>query len=343
MKNIHKFTILTFIFISFCYYSCHGTESTNAIMTAYHNGRFGDQLLLYYNAKRLAWLLNMPFLYQPFEYSDRLVLHKHEIQYTQDLKQRFRLKQPASAALKKIEPYILYEVSFYKPIIFPHATAEDQAEFLAHMRKMIAPRKKIKAIQLPKNMITVAVHVRKGGGHDWPLMSRQEYTAEDIKKAHDKPVRKCLCSDVKHPSKFPPDQYYIDQIKRLSELCGNVPMYLFIYTDDQKPEHIKQRYKKLVNKTNIVFDSKKGDNNYQDCVLDDFFNMMKFDCLIRATSSFSYMVEELGCCKIAISPTQVKWVGDILVVEEVKTTINDESIILKTAVLDGVYELGNAR
>lgn len=308
------------LFLSFCHL-IYGSAMT----TTPHGGRFGDQLKLYYHAKYLAWTLDIPFLYKPFHHSDKLMLHEKETRYTSDLAKKFHKIQPAYKALKKLNSRTLYTLRF-KDSRFAKVNPKNDAEFLDHMRMLIAPRGANNEITLPEDKITVAIHVRKGSAHDRPLLSRQEYTQEDILKSGDIIKPSGSYSDVLWPNKFPPDEYYIEQIKRLSELCGNSPMYLFIFTDDPNPEAIKNRYEKRINNPNIEFDSRKS-NHFSSTMLDDFFSMMKFDCLIRPSSNFSAMVEEIGYCKIAIAPKRVKWVGDILVIEEVKTVVKDDSLL----------------
>lgn len=301
--------------------------NSSALTTNVHYGRFGDQLLLYYVTKKLAWLLDLPFLYKSFEYSDQLYLHEIESRYESRNINQFHAMKSVSYALAGIEPNTLYTYSFGENINFPGNNTKNYSEFLAHMRKMISPRVKVNEINLPKNIITVAVHVRKGGGFDAPLFSQQEYTSIQLEQAQGKSNPKGNYSDVTHPYKFPPDQFYIDQINRLSELLGNVPIYLYIFTDDKNPDSIKQRYEKAVNKPNITFDSKSDQNVYNNNVLDEFFSMMKFDCLIRAGSAFSLMVEIIGSNTISIYPKKITWCGDILVVQEVETVIKDSSLI----------------
>jgi hypothetical protein len=290
----------------------------SAIITAPHYARFGDQLLLYYEAKYLAWYLDIPFLYQPFKGSQLLNLHVKERPYNPNA-QQYRTRKPAHYALQKLEPQTLYEVRFGYPVI--PTPQREEAMFLEHMRKMIAPRIKVNEIPLPKDRVTVAVHVRKGSGNDKPLISLQEYTPEDILNAQNKPTPKGNYVDLSYPAKFPPDQYYIDQIKSLSERFEDAPMYVYIFTDDQNPETIVERYKDRVNKPNIVFDSRENKNKYSRTFIEDFFSMMKFDCVIRPSSSFSAMAVVLGYCKLAISPKKTAWVGGILVVEEVQTIV----------------------
>ncbi len=305
--------------------ACADIKYPSAVVTQAYGGRFGDQLLLYYDAKYLAWLADLPFLYQPFEYSDQLMLDWLELRYSPDLLCKFHKILPAAEFLVENEAPTLYQVTFGEPIKFPQATKQNSVEFTEHMRRMISPKGKITGMELPTDRITVAVHVRKGGGFDYPLLSQQEYTPEQIEEVKGLPPPAIgYYDDIFHPTKFPPDQFYIDQIKRLSDLYRDAPLYVYIFTDDPNPENIKERYKKMVSKDNIVFESKKNHHNYKSSVIEDFFCMMKFDCLIRSSSSFSMMVDRLGYFKVSISPKKVRWAGPILVVDEVSMIINDQ-------------------
>ena len=134
-------------------------------------------------------------------------------------------------------------------------TRQDQA-FEKIIKEMLAPLITIDPLPRPPSVITVALHVRKGGGSDKPLASQQEYTLKETQtkgiylRKNNPPgshidifpikwpagimyidaVKKYIAkknsfSDYIWPIKFPPDQYYIDQLK---ELAGMLPGKKFI-------------------------------------------------------------------------------------------------------------------
>ena len=182
------------------------------------------------------------------------------------------------------------------------------------IKKMIKPYKPLPEFNLPENIITVAVHVRKGGGFDAPLLSKQKSP---------------FYADQRWPTKFPPDQYYIDQIKQLSEMLGDPPLYVHIFTDHQKPTEIVERYRKAVSKPNITYHCREEGNRHDRNILEDLFAMAKFDCLIRGSSHFSLSAQLIGNHMIVIHPKKAKWEGNKLIIEEVNTIIKCPSLLEK--------------
>ena len=80
------------------------------------------------------------------------------------------------------------------------------------MRELIRPIEKIEDLNLPKNRIPVALHVRRGGGFDPPHRIKEQ------------------------PRKFPPDIYYIEQIKFLFRYLDGLPLHIHILREPQVDE-----------------------------------------------------------------------------------------------------------
>ena len=59
-------------------------------------------------------------------------------------------------------------------------------------------------------------------------------------------------------------------------------------------------------------------NNHHSNVLEDFFEMARFDCLIRPDSNYSIMAEKIADYKIVISPLSYKKTGNNIVIDEVQ-------------------------
>jgi hypothetical protein len=220
---------------------------------------------------------------------------------------------------------LLYELTIQNP------------NFGKNLKDMLQPTEKIKSFPLPKNKITVAIHIRKGGGFDPKLKSKQYYNASKynikyqeidisqnihnikyIIKHSTKTNRKILttkeCSDQLWPEKFPPEQYYVEQIKKLSNILDNKPMYVHIFTDDKNPNQLKKQIQKSVRLPNIDFACNQCETNF----LQDIFAMAQFDCLIRSSSGFSYLSQILGNHKIIIYPIHLTWITqDLLIVNKV--------------------------
>lgn len=230
--------------------------------------------------------------------------------------------------------------------------------FLDLLRTQLQPIKNNEFV-IPQDKITVAVHVRKGGGFDKPYYSIQEYPI-DLKIDHylfitkgkkdnffhkiNKQIQEmlkneqsnnCLIEsityktfqqpyiDLTRPLKHPPDQFYIDQIKAISAIFNDALLYVYIFTDDLEPESIVRRYKKAINKENIIFDFRKDENNHYSNVIEDLYHMSKFDILIRPYSSFSVIAQIIGDHKLVLSPKHGIWLNNILIIDEVLLYIKD--------------------
>ena len=50
-------------------------EAPKAVTYDFSGGRFGDNLISYLHGKWVAHVLNLTFLYRPFEFSDKLEMH----------------------------------------------------------------------------------------------------------------------------------------------------------------------------------------------------------------------------------------------------------------------------
>ena len=77
----------------------------------------------------------------------------------------------------------------------------------------------------------------------------------------------------------------------------------------------KKKFQKALQNPRITFDCRINDNGHNANVLEDFFSMMDFDCLIRPGSHFSRFVQRLGNNKVVIYP------------ESVRKTIGGKSVI----------------
>jgi len=162
---------------------------------------------------------------------------------------------------------------------------------------------------LPQDKISVAVHVRKGGGFDQSLSSIQYYPSNMISRK--------FYADEKWPIKFLPEQYYVNQIKRISKLFDDASLFVYIFTDDRCPLRLVKRIEKAVNKCNITFSCRNCGNTHNTHVVEDFYNMARFDCLIRSGSHFALASQLLGNHQVVIYPKHWQWVGRKLVIDEV--------------------------
>lgn len=285
-------------------------------------GRFGDQLSVYYKAKAVSLKYDLPLLYKNNGYFNQLVMDTKEKHFSFLDKIRYknivRFKPGDHPVInnKNNTLYIL-DCSFdIEECGIDQAFLRDQ-NFLDNLNSMIKPNKQLTEIFLPSDKITIAVHVRKGGGYDAPLFSSIKEmlisSSEDGKKFSSNDHY----ADVLFPCKFPTDEFYISQIKVLSTMFHDKPLYVYIFTDDQNPNAMVKKYKNAVAKPNITFACREVGNSFNINVLEDFFSMAKFDCLIRPASSLSYMAEAIGNHKIIIFPEKCTWKDNSMIIEKV--------------------------
>jgi hypothetical protein len=180
-------------------------------------------------------------------------------------------------------------------------------EFVELLRSEIWPIIPIDKINLPEDHYTVALHVRRGGGYDHQLY--QKDTIVNIRSKY---------ADRNYPKRFPPDSFYIDQLKYVAALHADKKIYVHIFTDDPKPSTIAKKIETAVGNPRLTFGYRTKANRHDKNVLTDFFNMMNFDCLIRADSNYSEMAGSIGRLSLEIAPAEHFWHGKELSITEKK-------------------------
>lgn len=283
----------------------------NAISYSFSGGRFGDNLIAYFHAKWMAYKTGLPFLYVPFLYSENLNLDILD----QPLNDSFRFKN--SLAMKKNSSFNFTEAQSSLFIIpyFPECKFElemhsflrelpsfdvdwDDPEFHREVVECLTPKRSIKTLELPKDKVTVGVHVRRGGGVD---MNQP---------------------DLYFPLKFPPDSYYIQQIARIAKIFDKKKLYVFILTDDLNPEQIVNKYRQALNNPNIEFSCRAQNNSPFHNVLEDFFSIPKFDCLIFCQSNFSIVASKMSNYAIDITPYHCIANGTGFTIDDIELRFN---------------------
>jgi len=307
-------------------------------------GYFGDQALHYIKSKWLAHKYKIPFYLQPFLYSDQLRASQQEELLTDSLRASFsrHISISNEADIKKnMQPETLFTIELWaqgygfsvEDLVNFLLLNNDQA-FLEQVRQCLRPLKTPPIPQIPEKVITVAVHIRKPVPFDFPLYSIQEYdsslypsndeiiyvpeskTTEDPLNDHDtERAAITLYSDVHNgPMKFPPTQFYIDQIKRLSEFLEDHPLYVYFFTSDSNAEVLFETIKKAVNKKNITYAQHYAQWNAH--IIDDSYLISQCNCLIKSTSTFSTISQLMGNHTITIFPGEYLWNNNILVINK---------------------------
>jgi hypothetical protein len=271
-------------------------------------GRLGDQLILYWKAKVLADMYDMPFFYTPFrEYGEDLMMSKKENRLNKAKIKTFKNIVRINATYnceKKLNRNnnTLYLLDFHAPVQkLGFHFGYNKKGIQQHLKKMLQPLKPPMKIFRPKTILSVAVHVRTGGGYDTVSEKRGG-----------------IAWQVLYPCKFAPTSFYINQMKYLYELLGKKPFYVHIFTDDQQPQRIAQEFKNALKDLPITFATRTEGNAHNANVIDDFIAMTQFDCIIRPQSGLSKMAEFIGNPSIAIIPKKAHWENGTIVVNEVK-------------------------
>lgn len=356
-------------------------KQSTIILNDYSGSRLGDQLIGYSKAKWLSYKYAIPFKLIPFHGSEELNV-SHEEKYTnlsnlfnrifyKFFGQRIRINSEeelvaALATLKKPTLFLVHmgtrlcehinnnagtdaHDNAWRPSVI-YELMRQNPPFSQELKKMLQPLTPINHMNVPKDRMTIAVHLRKGGGFDPSLASKQyfdkqfqvtqyeqiysspkdnnflPYLSKNIPSCFYDPKNTSQAADKQYLDKFPPEQYYVNQIQNISNLFGDIPLYVYIFTDDQNPIALMKRIEKNVNKPNILFDCRTEKNRHNTNVIYDMHAMADFDCLIRSGSHFAYISQLVGNHKIAVYPLHLTWINsEILWVDRVGVIIRTEA------------------
>ncbi len=318
-KRIVKKIFYSIIF-SLCW-SIVVTAQVNQAVTYWDKGgRFGDRIMAYVFAKWISYKFNIPLLYKPFHYSFMLRLSRDEKKYSQEIAKQFRNKLQIGSNGDVIRHRKNNALFIIRGVYFRIAGCRGLEQtikrmlqdkyFVTELQNMIQPIDPLPQINLPQDKVTVAVHIRKWEFDD--LLDSIQYYSTKFR----------IYVDRKWPLKFPPEQYYVDQIKKISTLFDDVPLFMHIFTDDPNPLGLVSRIKEAVNKENITFSCRQSGNAHNAHVIEDFYNMSRFDCLIRSGSHFGISAQLLGNHKVIIYPKHWKWEDRKLIIDEVSIIDN---------------------
>ncbi len=292
-------------------------QKNNGVTYGFSGGRFGDNLISYFHAKWIAWKHGLPFFYIPFSGAEMLQLSVREPPLSDEYTFNKTFTISKIEQVTKTPNSTLFTIPFACDCKFEHdnqtelqksllgyspyiAVDWEHPEFHKEVVECLTPKSPIPTLPLPHDKMTVAVHVRRGG--DWDNYSE---------------ISKVL------PLKFPPDNYYISQIKRVLELCPDKPLYVYIFTDDKHPEVIVKKYSLELKSPKITW-GYGWSNKFQDgsAMWRDFYSIGKFDCLIQSTSNFSAMASQLGQYLFTITPTSGYYKDNQAVVDGVCVKFN---------------------
>lgn len=193
------------------------------------------------------------------------------------------------------------------------------------------------------NAFTIAVHIRKGNGggqiYDGQLWSEQIFDFDrslvhylpdttgnpfnffeaEEKFSCTKPQFPTIDSpDIYWTTKFPPEQYYIDQINKIAaEKAG--PIVVRVFTDDKDPLSLIDRLQASIDNESIRLEYHDNrSKGYHIMMLEDLYLISHCDAFIRSTSRFAIIAELLGNFETVIFPINGTWLnGKQLIMSDV--------------------------
>jgi len=282
-----------------------------------NRGRFGDHITSYINAKWVSYRYHLPLLYKKFEFSEQLQLDYQEkpFENTVGYKKTIRINNtPIPDFTESDTLYIIPYFPHYPKSIkeefrmYPLVIDWHDHTFITILRSLISPKKPIELPVLAPEHVNIALHIRTGGGYDH--------------MSYDNPKHmKRFFSDIGLPLNHPREEFYIHQLTWLLKYFENKKCYIYVFTDDQNPPLLCENLRNIFNKENLIFDCRKVDNKHDKNVLEDFFAMQLFDCIICPNSNYSISAAKIGNNAITIFPTAYEWHENNLIMTRVKVDI----------------------
>jgi hypothetical protein len=277
-------------------------QTCNAVSYSLSGGRLGDNLVAYFHARWLSYKYGLPLLYKPFPESDQFCLDDMDsemgnnflFQNVISIREESDIQTTPSSSLF-ICPYFpetRNEYEWCNLSYLPFFSVNwEEPDFHEEVVRCLKPKQDLLRMKLPKNCITVAVHLRRGPEFNNP---------ENL---------------IRWPLKFVPDSYYITQIRRLANIFHHKKLYIYVFTDDEQPQVIVNNYRKILNNPNITFACQKV--NRAKSLLEDFYSISQFDCCILCQSNFSLMASKLGNYSVSIAPVHCIMKDNVPVIDEI--------------------------
>ncbi|HSX11853.1 MAG TPA: hypothetical protein VLF94_09075 [Chlamydiales bacterium] len=278
----------------------------------FSGGRFGDNVLTYLHAKWVSYKYNLPLIYKPFPYSSDLVMDDQEIHYSRDL-HAFAPKHTLRNDLDRINPRLpfLYVCPYFpetpwelnRQIYFRFPVDWGDPAFRAAARQTIAPKRPLHLITPPEGVVSIAMHIREGGGYD-----DEEHKLKD-------------------PLKSPPLSFYIQCLQKVLDIFESGPIYCHIFTDALDPRSWVDKLRESAPPDRVTFNYRKENNRHDANVLEDFFSLFNFDILIRPESNFSIVAGLIHNYAMVCSPTAFSIHDRVATIDEIKVDFDTERLI----------------
>lgn len=306
-------------------------------------GRTGDRIIGYIRSKKIAEEYNLPFYLSPFKYAEYFNFYYQE----KHIGNRGPIK--AIDNIKYLDPnsQCVYRCMVWLTASSIQHTNNDNITHFesinsnSNLKRLLKPCKEpTNLIKIPENYVSIAIHVRQPSGklHDLyrynfndSLYSSQLFditkvslTLDAQKRYNDLLIKRGLNKkkmDEHFMYKFPPLQFYLNQLQCLIKELATEMVYIFIFTDHGNPSSLCKVFQEYLDSPQIQIKSRNFDN-YEDFIIDDLLNMARFDYLIRSNSYFAQAAQLIGSFKKVIYPKKMNWYDNYLIVEEVGIDIN---------------------
>lgn len=245
-------------------------QSTQALHQGITNsigGYVGDCIASLSLAKVLSIKYNIPFYYTNFPHASIFsFFHTEKPCGNIPFKHTIRVitEEDIINNLYKDDVLFLTDILTKVDAIPPHCIESLKLSLQLGNHKELA----LLVNQIPQDKFTVAIHIRKGNGggehYDGEQTSLQLFDFDRSQvtyiPAYNYPFD--WESNTRLPreidkvdawqTKFPPEQYYVDQLLKIYDELNQLPLYVQIFTDDKNPLELVERIKQTINKSNIT-------------------------------------------------------------------------------------------
>lgn len=158
------------IFFSSCLFLQAVAFADTGVTYDFSGGRFGDNVLSYLHAKWIAREANLPLIYKPFNYSNELKMDDLEdggiLRFTKTVSLNknhpFPLNEDNTLFVCPYFPEVQWELNRQEYFTFPVGWKDES--FRKDVLEKISPKQPLTLTYPPENMLSIAVHIREGGG-----------------------------------------------------------------------------------------------------------------------------------------------------------------------------------
>lgn len=307
-----------------------GVSACAPVITNGLGGGLGDSLANYCLARVLALKYKVDFRLIPFDECEKFNFYETTKQYTGSLVHRVALNNEAE---------LLRLVS--SDTIFHSHCFTDCGEVSAEIAQIIKHECNLKTefIAQPELLslekLNIALHIRTGLGaehYDGELYSQQLFDFDRTQVRYHSwqalpfvhltnlwfnPFKpRIIYADVTFNSlRFPPLQFYIDQLALICRLLPEAQLFVQIFTDHPDPQSLLLTLRNYFSKPQIIFHWQDYYN--KNAVINDLYAMSRFDVLIRSYSYFARAAELIGNHKVVIFPLKYIWDENKLIITDI--------------------------